>query len=82
MKRGNGKFCPRCGRAAHPGDAYCMKCGYSFVRGRNSSNPKTIIIALIVILGLWAAIRLYLKQPIIPEGLVETIKNLFTKKTG
>jgi len=76
------KFCPRCGKSADSGDSYCIKCGHSFTGRRKSSSSKTIIIALIVILVLWVGIRLYLKQPIIPEGLIETIKNIFAKKAG
>ena len=82
--QGNKKFCPRCGALIHVGDTYCIRCGYSF-RGRArrmKTSPRTIIIAVAVLLGIWVVVRILTKQPIIPEGVVDFFKNITSNKTG
>jgi len=80
----NKKFCPRCGALIHAGDTYCIRCGYSFrVRARRiKTNPRTIFIAVGVLLGIWIVVRILTKQPIIPEGVVDFFKNITSNKTG
>jgi ribosomal protein L40E len=78
----NKKFCPRCGTQNNIRDAYCIKCGYSFRRKREKTSLKTILIVLLVIIGGWIALRIYLKQPIIPQEFIDLIKNMSSNKTG
>lgn len=79
----NKKYCPRCGALIHAGDAYCIRCGYSFrVRAkRNRMSLRTIILAIIVLLVIWCVIRLLTKQPIIPAGITDFFKNVASNKT-
>jgi ribosomal protein L40E len=81
VKRGNKKFCPKCGAQNSPGDAYCIRCGHSFRRGKKS-NFRTILIVIIVLIAAWILLRTYLNKSIIPTELVEFIKNMTSSKTG
>jgi len=78
------KYCPRCGALIHAGDTYCIRCGYSFrVRARRmTTNLRTIIITVAVLLGVWVVVRILTKQPIIPEGVVDFFRNISSNKTG
>jgi predicted nucleic acid-binding Zn ribbon protein len=79
----NKKYCPRCGALIHAGDAYCIRCGYSFkVRQGKKMNLKTIIIAVVVLLIFWIGIRLITKRPIIPNGIIDFFKIMTSNKTG
>jgi len=80
----NKKFCPRCGALIHAGDTYCIRCGYSFrVRARGiRTNPRTVIIAVAVLLIFWIGMRLITKQPIIPSGIIDFFRNMTSNKTG
>lgn len=77
------KYCPRCGALIHAGDTYCIRCGYSFRRRArgNKTSLRTIIIAIIVLVVIWSAVRLLTKQPIIPSGVVDFFKNVTSNKT-
>jgi predicted nucleic acid-binding Zn ribbon protein len=81
VKRGNVKFCPRCGTPNNIGDAYCIKCGYSFKR-RKTSGSKTFLIVIILLIIAWIALRIFLKKPIIPTELIDLVKNMTSTKTG
>jgi len=80
----NKKYCPRCGALIHAGDAYCIQCGYSFrarTKGKGT-NPKTIIIAVAVLLIFWIGLMVITKQPIIPPAIIDLFKNMTSNKTG
>ena len=76
------KYCPRCGALIHAGDAYCIRCGYSFrVRSKGKLNLRTIVIAVGVLLIFWIGMRLITKQPIIPTGIADIFKGIGSNKT-
>jgi hypothetical protein len=75
------KFCPRCGMANNAADAYCMKCGYSFKGTKKKSSFKTILILLIVLLIGWSVYRIFTGKPVIPDNLLNLVKNMSSNKT-
>ncbi|VVB83433.1 Uncharacterised protein [uncultured archaeon] len=82
MKRGRGKFCPRCGTQNNVGDAYCIKCGYGFKGRKKKSSLKSILILIIILAAGWIILRTFLKKPIIPTELIDIIKNMSASKAG
>jgi len=76
------KFCPRCGTSNNLQDGYCIKCGYSFKQRGKKSNPAQIFVVLLVLVGLWCAIRIFLKKPIIPTEVLNFVKTLFASFTN
>jgi len=80
-KRGNKKFCPRCGTENDFSDAYCIRCGYNFAK-KKKSNPKTLLIVIVILILAWIGIRLYLNKSIIPTEFIDIIKNITSNKTN
>lgn len=81
MKK-RGKFCPKCGARNDIGDSYCIRCGYSFRKRGKKLNVKSIILLIIILLIAWVVIRILLNQSIIPQGLIDILKNITSNKTG
>ncbi len=71
------KFCPKCGAGLNEKDKYCINCGYNFKKRKKIKISK-ILIYIIIIIILWTVIRLSLGKEIIPQPLVDILKN----KTG
>lgn len=84
-KKAKQKFCPNCGALAHPGDAYCLRCGYSFVehhkkfKGRGL-NWKNVIIAVIILAAAYVGIRYLNGKPLIPISWQDALN--FKNATG
>jgi len=79
----NKKYCPRCGALIHAGDAYCIRCGYSFRVGTKSKlNLRTVIIVIVILLACWIGVRLITKQPIIPAGIADLFRGVGSNKTA
>jgi uncharacterized paraquat-inducible protein A len=80
------KFCPRCGAVNNVEDAYCIRCRYDFRQGAKKRKGKNsfgkIILVLIIIAAAWAALRIFLKKPIIPTELIDIVKNITLPKLG
>ena len=72
----NGKFCPRCGTRNNPGDAYCISCGFAFRGARRRSGLNPIVTILILLILGWIFYRTFLKQPLIPQELLNLTKNI------
>jgi len=79
-KRGNKKFCPKCGTPNDFEDAYCIRCGFSFRKKKKKTNP--IIIVLIILITAWIILRIYLGKSLIPTEAIDFVKNIVTNKTG
>lgn len=82
MKKGDRKFCPKCGFQAKRDDVYCIRCGYNFIKRGKKMDLKTIIIIILIILTSWVLIRIFLKKPIISPEIINIIKNLTLLKRG
>jgi ribosomal protein L40E len=80
MKRDNTKkFCPKCGVQNGISDAYCINCGFSFIkRKKNKTNP-ILLLLLLLIMG-WIFYRTFTKQPLIPTELSSLFKSLNLSK--
>lgn len=64
------KFCPRCGSVLKATDAYCIRCGYSFVSRvkKNKANWMRLILILIILAAAYLGIRKFvLHKPILPD---------------
>jgi uncharacterized membrane protein YvbJ len=82
---GGVKFCPKCGTQNSINDAYCIKCGFNFSRKAKKQNSNVILLVLILAIGAWIFLRIYLKKPIIPQEAINFVKTTiqaFTNKTG
>jgi uncharacterized membrane protein YvbJ len=80
------KFCPNCGALSHPGDAYCLKCGYSFIDHNKKLRTKgtkwkNIIIVVVILAAAYFGIRYLNHKPIIPLNWQDAIsfKNVTNK---
>lgn len=82
MAKRGGKYCPKCGAGNDISDAYCIRCGYSFRRKGKKLNIKIIIILVIILLVAWAVMRFFLNESIIPEELIDILKNITGNRTG
>jgi predicted nucleic acid-binding Zn ribbon protein len=78
----NKKYCPRCGALVHAGDAYCIRCGYSFKARGKRTDLRSISIVVIILLIFWIVIRIITKRPIIPPTILNFFKNMSINKTG
>ena len=72
------KYCPNCGALAHPGDAYCLKCGYSFVEHHKKLKGRgvkwrNIIIVLVILATAYLGIRYINGKPLIPVSWQDAI---------
>jgi len=79
------KFCPRCGTPLNLIDAYCIKCGYSFIKKSKKLNLGQILAILFFLAMAWIGIRLLLNRPIIPQEIGNFTKSfvyMLTNKTG
>ncbi|OGJ16835.1 hypothetical protein A3K73_08785 [Candidatus Pacearchaeota archaeon RBG_13_36_9] len=72
------KYCPQCGAELKAEDKFCLKCGYSFEKRKKKVNIKRLIIAIIIIIIAWAALRVITGNTIIPQPIL----NLITNKTA
>ena len=70
------KFCPRCGAQLNLADSYCIRCGYSFKQRKKKINLAQIFVVMLVLLGMWCAIRIFLNKPIIPVGVLDFLKTI------
>lgn len=73
------KFCPKCGKELRQKDEYCISCGYSFKKRKKKINLKNIIILIIIFIILWIIIRMLVSKPILPQPLLDLIKNFTIK---
>jgi uncharacterized membrane protein YvbJ len=80
-KRGNKKFCPKCGTTNEIDDAYCIKCGYNFKK-RNKSKINPIIIILIILIVAWIFWRTFSNKSLIPTEIIDLVKNITSIKLG
>lgn len=81
MKKGNGKFCPRCGTQNNFNDAFCIRCGHNIGRQQKGKKKNSLLIIILVIIACWIGLRVFLKKPIIPQELIDIIKNFTANKT-
>ena len=81
MKRSGLKFCPRCGAQNHVTDTFCIRCGYNFSRRRRTNWGSIILVLILIIVG-WIVLMTFLKKPIVPQELIDMIKNFTGSKTG
>jgi hypothetical protein len=49
---------------------------------RMRTNPRTIILAVVILAAVWVGIRLIINQPIIPEVITNLFKNITASKAG
>jgi predicted nucleic acid-binding Zn ribbon protein len=72
------KFCPQCGAELKQEDKFCLKCGYSFEKRKKGVKVTRLIIAIIIIILAYLAVRLIGGNTIIPEPIL----NLLTNRTA
>jgi molybdenum cofactor biosynthesis enzyme MoaA len=72
------KFCPKCGAKLKLKDTYCTSCGYSFKK-RKTIRVNKILLIIIIFLILWTALRITIGKPIIPQPLIDIVKNITTR---
>jgi len=68
-KKRDHKFCPVCGAQIKLDDAFCTRCGYSFVnrqKSRSGIKWKRILIILIILALIYFGLRYSAGQSIIP----------------
>ena len=70
------KYCPKCGKELKEKDKYCISCGYSFKKRKKKINIKNLIILIVVIIVVWIIIRLATGNTIIPQPVLDIIKNM------
>jgi len=75
LRRKRGRYCPKCGASLRQRDLYCTSCGYSFKRRRRGFNLKNLIIVIIIFLVVWTIIRMIVGKPVVPQPLLDIIKN-------
>jgi hypothetical protein len=75
------KFCPKCGTANNASDAFCIKCGYSFRKSGKKSSFKTLFILVVLLAVGWVGYRIFTGKPIIPDNLLNLVKNMSSNKT-
>jgi len=75
------KFCPVCGAQVKMNDAFCIRCGYSFIKRKEKQRHgikwSRLIFFLIIIAAIYLGIRYYNGQPIIPSSIADALN--FTK---
>lgn len=75
MKRDNTKkFCPKCGVQNNATDAYCINCGFSFMKRKKGKTNPLLVLIFILICG-WIFYRTFTKQPLFPTQITEILKS-------
>jgi len=69
------KYCPQCGAELKQEDKFCIKCDYSFEKRKKGVNIKRLILAIIIILIAYAALRVITGNTIIPQPILNLITN-------
>ena len=80
---GEHKFCPVCGTRLQLQDAFCLKCGYSFVtrveKGKKKVNLKNTAIIIAILILAYLGLRYAGGQTIIPRSFTDALRTLWPK---
>lgn len=73
MKRDVKKYCPKCGVENNISDAYCINCGFSFVK-RKKKKINWVLAIILILIFLWIFYTTLTKQALIPEKVTDLLK--------